>query len=132
MERSKSARIVVTLAKLGLVVLLGAVLFTGTDRAIAEDAPAESPADDPGVPDDDGAPPRAYFQQFPDDPRASTYEELTPPEQEAVMLMAERTDYDPVVHRAWSTVARNAAADAAARQAEHASGISGIDEIGVE
>jgi hypothetical protein len=63
--------------------------------------------------------------------RARPYEDLSPREQEAVMLMAERTDYGPGVHGAWSAVAHSAAADAAARRAEHASGINGIDEVGV-
>jgi hypothetical protein len=132
MERSRSARVLSTPAKLGALVLLAMGVFDGAGRARAQDASADSVSTIDPAPIEEEAPTRAYFQQFPDEPGALTFEQLSPKQQEAVMFMAERTDYSPDVHAAWSAIAHRAAADAAAKQAAYASGMSGLDEVGVQ
>ena len=132
MKRSDSVGISSTLARLGIVILLAAAAVDGMGSALAQDATDGVPAVDSTPPgDDEGAPPRPYFQQFPDEPGAQAFDDLTAAEKDAVMFMAERTDYGPAVHGAWSAVAQSVAADAAARQAAHASGMNGIDDVGV-
>lgn len=130
MKRNGSVRLSSTLGRVGLVLLLGAAAFDGSGPASAQE---DVQADDPSPAPDDGiGPTRAYFQPFPDEPGALTYDDLSAREQEAVMLMGERTDYGPDVHAAWSAVARRAADVAAARRAAYASGMNGLDEVGVQ
>jgi hypothetical protein len=119
-----------------LIPLLGAAALGGCavteDRSSdLSDTPGDSSAA-PIAPDDADAPFHPPFTQYPEDPGALQFDDLPPAEQERTMRMAERTDYGPDVHGAWSAVARSAAADAAARRAAYASGINGIDEIGVK
>lgn len=133
MKRNKSVRITSAVARLGILILLGTAALDGTGPASAQYAPFDDGTLDPSPdPDDDVGPTRAYFQPFPDEAGALTYDDLSAREQEAVMLMGERTDYGPDVHAAWSAVARTAAAEAAARRAGYASGINGIDDVGVQ
>lgn len=124
MKRSDSVGVWSTIGRAALILLLSAVPAAAQDTGAGTAEPSSA--------SDDVGPARTYFEQFPDEPGALTYEDLSAREQEAVMLMAERTDYGPDVHAAWSAVARSAAEAAAAQRATYASGMNGLAEVGVQ
>lgn len=118
------------------ILLLSAAALGGS--AVAQNPPS-GPNDSiaassvgPAADDDADGPFHPPFTQYPDDPGSLRFDDLSRAEQDGAMRMAERADYGPEVHGAWSVVTRNAAADAVARRAAYAAGINGIDEIGVK
>jgi hypothetical protein len=127
MQRNNSVGLSSAWVRLGLLILLGAVALDGMGRALAQDNPGDP------VEDEVSAAPRAYFQLFADGVEDDIgFDSMSAAEQDALMLMAERTDDGPAVHAAWSAIARQAAANAAATRAARAAGIQGLDELGVE
>ena len=133
MKRSYSVRVSSTLASVGVLSLLAIAAGDHAGRAIAQDAPPDTSEPTTDTDEGPGTPPRAYFHLFTDGAADEiAYDDMSTADQEGIMLMAERTDYGADVHAAWSTVARQAVADAAAQRAAYAAGVNGLDETGVE
>ena len=124
-----------TLIKLGVVGLLAAAAADGTSRASAQvgsgDATGGEVPPPPDEDDDFEAPFHPPFTQYPDDPGALQFDDLTPAQQEAVMHMAERTDYGPEIHGDWSTITHRAAAAAKVQRAAYQAGMTGLEMVGV-
>jgi hypothetical protein len=118
-----------------VVGLLSICAIDGANYVIASDTAGETtetPPEEGRELSSDESPPHSPFEQYPAGDGAIQFEELSPPEQSAIMTAAERTDYGHEVHARWSRVARARAAEAKRIKAAYQSGTQGLDEVGVD
>jgi hypothetical protein len=137
MKRTVSVWALSTLGRLGLPITLVAVACDVADvrspEPAAESTPtAEQTSSSDSVTDDPGDIPfHPPFTQYPDDPGATQFEDLNAAQQEAIMLMAERTDYGSDVHRAWSRVTGAKTNESKLQRAAYQSGTDGLADVGL-
>jgi hypothetical protein len=129
MKRKDSVRAWSAFAKAGVVILLLAAAFDAHHRASASGPPAPPPPDDDPIERWQGHVPNTLY---PDGPAAIPVTELSPEEQAGLDRIAERANYGSEVHGAWSSAVHSLSAEAAIQRAEHRSGMTGLEDIGVE
>ena len=127
-----------------------ALLFTvSQEMATAQSDPAPEPTatednssnlDNPPFPESPPEedvvqrPARDFFEPYPADEGAQTWDDLSAVEKAAVEHLDEvyQADHSPAVHAAYARGTASRVAYAKLRAAEHAAGLENIDELGVE
>jgi len=124
-----------TFFKLCILMLLAAVAFDGSSRAIAQDtstAPTSEPAETAGAVEAPELPGHQPFTTW-DVGQGIPFEAMSAAEQDGVMRQAELAEtncgYD--VAQKWSVYSHEMAELAAAETARRLAGLTGTDDIGV-
>lgn len=136
MKRAETARAVWSWSvfNLGIVILLAAAAFDGMRQTAGADptpAASEPPPEQEEVAIDPGeqhVPGTLYDEGA----AAIPFEELSPADQEGVLLAAERTEHPAEVTAAYNEYTRKAAADAKVKRAGYAAGMTALEDVGVE
>jgi hypothetical protein len=133
MQRQAASSVGSVFWKASLLILLAAVAYDGSGRAIAQGDPSTSGAADTGDTPID-RPGRTPFTQYPTEPGAIHFDQMSAAEQQQVMESAEWADVDsgPAVTAAWSSYTRQMAAEAKLTRAAYQSGMTGFENVGVQ